>query len=159
MEPIFPVVSPAQLIFQRSLPVFTLQLRAVYFSNERNKYAEGKDFDMFALWNTLLSIPVRTSAAHGDSDRAWVPQRILGLSLQPVPGSPDAMRSFAQQLNEIKYPEVILSISKLKPFDEPVAHLCSFPSKKIFFFELQCWFDSDLFIALLALTKQDMTFW
>ena len=40
------------------------------------------------------------------------------------------MHSFVQQQNKIKYPEVVMSISKLKP----IIHLCSFPL--IFFWSL-----------------------
>lgn len=49
-EAFSPVATLAQLIFQRSVSVFTLELRAVYFSKmKKNKHAKGRDFDLFAL--------------------------------------------------------------------------------------------------------------
>lgn len=94
---------------------------------KKNKHAQGKDFDIFTLWKTLLSIPVCTRVAHQDSSDVWVPQCIAGPGREPVPGSPDVTHSFVQQLNKTKRPEVVTSISELKP----IARLCSFPSKKI----------------------------
>jgi len=47
---VFPVVTLAPLMFWRSVPVFTLQLHAVYFGKmKKNKHAKGKKLDVFAL--------------------------------------------------------------------------------------------------------------
>ena len=72
IEAVFPVVVLAHDISEICSCVHTTVAQFILVM-KKNKYVKGKDFDIFALGKTLLSIRVHTRAAHQDSNCVWVP--------------------------------------------------------------------------------------